>query len=128
LPTADAKLSFIDARDIAAVACEALIDPHHEGHAYTLTGAEALSHFAVAEKLSLAAGTTISYVPISEEAARVGLAAHAIPADRIERWADFFAKVRKGLCASVSGDLERVLQRPPILFDRYAKDFAQFWR
>jgi uncharacterized protein YbjT (DUF2867 family) len=128
LPAADAELSFIDVRDIAAVACDALTKPRHAGNAYTLTGAEALSHFAVAEKLTSASGTTVTYVPISAEAARAGLEARGVPSGYIERWADFFLKVRMGLCAPVSSDLEKILGRPAILFDRYAKDFAEVWR
>lgn len=128
LPAGDARLSFIDVRDIAAVACEALTDPRHAGNAYTLTGSEALSHFEVAAKIAKAAGKTVSYAPISEESARAGLAARGVPSELIERWTDFFRKVRKGLCAPVSKDVESVLGRPPILFDRYAKDYARAWR
>jgi len=128
LPAGDARLSFIDVRDIAAVACEALTDPRHAGKAYTLTGGESLSHFDVAEKISHASGKQIAYVPISEEAARAGLAARGVPSGYIERWADFFQKVRKGLGAPVSGDAERILGRPPFLFDRYTEDYARCWQ
>jgi uncharacterized protein YbjT (DUF2867 family) len=128
LPAADGRLSFIDVRDIAAVACEALIVPRLRGNAYTLTGAEALSHFDVAEKLSAASGTAISYVPISEEMARAGLTARNVPPGHIERWSGFFSKVRKGLCGPVSPDVEKILGRPSILFDRYAADFARTWQ
>jgi uncharacterized protein YbjT (DUF2867 family) len=128
LPAGNAKLSFIDLRDVAAVACEALTHPRHAGNAYTLTGAEALSHFEVVEKISKASAKTISYVPITEEAARAGLLARGVPSGYIERWADFFSKVRQGLCAPVSGDVESVLGRSPILFDRYAGDYADSWR
>jgi len=128
LPAGDARLSFIDVRDIAAIACEALTDLRHTGKAYTLTGGESLTHFDVAEKISRAAGARISYVPISEEAALAGLAARGVPSGYIERWADFFRKVRKGLCAPVSGDVEKVLGRPPILFDQYAEDYATSWQ
>jgi uncharacterized protein YbjT (DUF2867 family) len=128
LPAADGRLSFIDVRDIAAVACEALTVPGLRGNAYTLTGAEALSHFDVAEKLSAASGAAISYVPIGQEAARAGLAARNVPSGHIERWSDFFSKVRRGLCEPVSGDVEKILGRPPILFDRYAADFARSWQ
>ena len=38
LPAADAKLSFIDVRDIAAVGLAALTESRHAGNAYTLTG------------------------------------------------------------------------------------------
>ncbi len=128
LPAGDAKLSFVDVRDVAAAACAALTQPCHTGSAYTLTGAEALSHFEVVERISKVAGKRISYVPITEEAARTGLSARGVPSGRIERWADFFSKVRRGLCAPVSEDLESVLGRSPILFDQYAEDYAESWR
>ncbi len=128
LPAGDAKLSFIDLRDVAAVACAALTHPRHAGNAYTLTGAEALSHFEVVQKISKASGKTISYVPITEEAARAGLFARGVPSGYIERWADFFSKVRRGLCSPVRADVESVLGRSPILFDQYAGDYANSWR
>jgi uncharacterized protein YbjT (DUF2867 family) len=128
LPAGDAKLSFVDVRDVAAVACTALTHSRHTGNAYTLTGAEALSHFEVVERISKVAGKTISYVPITEEAAWTGLSARGVQSGYIERWADFFSKVRRGLCAPVSADIESVLGRSPILFDRYAEDYADFWR
>jgi uncharacterized protein YbjT (DUF2867 family) len=128
LPAGDAKISFIDARDVAAVACAALTHPRHAGNAYTLTGAEALTHFEVVEKISKAAGKTISYAPITEEAARTGLYARGVPSGYIERWADFFSKVRRGLGSPISGDLESVLGRSPVLFDRYVEDYADSWR
>jgi len=127
LPAAEAKLSFIDVRDIAAVGFAALTERGHAGKAYTLTGGEALSHAEVVEKLSRVAGRPISYVPISEEVARAALAAAGTPPDHIERWTDFFRKVREGLCAPVSRDVDSILGRPPITFDRYATDHASFW-
>src|SRR5919199_1847951 len=49
-PAGDAKVSFVDVRDIASVAVHALIDDgqqqqqQHKGKAYTITGGEALSY------------------------------------------------------------------------------------
>lgn len=128
LPSADAKLSFIDTRDIAAVACKILCNPGYENKALTLTGAEALSHFEVVEKISKVAGRTITYAPISEESARAGLEARGIPTGLIERWTDFFRKVRTGLGAVISPDVETVLGRSPILFDQYIVDHASSWK
>lgn len=128
LPAADAALSFIDVRDIAAVAYAALTDKTHEGKAYTLTGGEALSHFQVAEKLSRVSGKKITYVPISEEAARSGLARNGFPPDLIERWTDFYRKIRQGLCSSISSDVDRILDHPAITFDKYAADYAETWQ
>jgi len=128
LPAADAKISFIDVRDIAAAAFAVLGDKRHLNKAYTLTGGEALSYFQVAGKLSAASGRKISYVPIEEEAARAGLAKASVPAALIDRWTDFYRKVRLGLCSPVTGDLPLILGRPPILFDRYAADYANSWK
>lgn len=127
LPAADAKVSFVDTRDIAAVAFAALTEPAHGGKAYTLTAREALSYFQVAEKLSRVSGRVISYVPLSEEFARAGLAQRGVAADLIERWIDFYRKVRRGLCSTVSTDVEYVIGRSPIAFDQYAIDYAVSW-
>lgn len=48
----DAATSFIDARDIAAVAAVALTDDGHDGRGYTLTGPGALTHHDAAALLS----------------------------------------------------------------------------
>jgi uncharacterized protein YbjT (DUF2867 family) len=128
LPAADAGISFIDVRDIAAVGLKALTETHHDGKAYTLTGGESLSHFQAVEKLSSVAGKKISYIPISEEVARQTLEKGRVPDDIIERWADFYRKVRQGLCSPISADVESVLGRPPILFHQYADDYAASWR
>jgi len=128
LPAADAGISFVDIRDVAAVGFAALTEAHHAGKAYTLTGMESLAVFQVIEKLSHVSGKNISYIPISENIARELLVKKGIPADLIERWTDFYRKVRKGLCSSISTDIESVLGRSPILFDQYANDYAAAWR
>jgi uncharacterized protein YbjT (DUF2867 family) len=128
LPAADATISFIDVRDIAAVGFAALTEPHHAGNAYTLTGKEALSHFQVAEHLSRVAGKKVAYIPISEDIARAALQKGGVPSELIERWTDFYRKVRQGLCSPVSTDIESLLGRPPILFDQYANDYAASWQ
>jgi uncharacterized protein YbjT (DUF2867 family) len=128
LPAADAKLSFIDVRDIAAVALEALTGSRHLEKAYTLTGGGALDHFEAVRLISHVAGRTISYVPISEEAAISGLAKSGVNEGHIRRWAEFFEKVRQGRCAPVTRDVENILGRPPISFSQYAQDHADVWK
>jgi uncharacterized protein YbjT (DUF2867 family) len=128
LPAADARLSFIDIRDIAAVGFVVLTNECHSGKAYTLTGKEALSHFDVAEKLSKASGRKITYVPVSEEMACSGLAKNGVPPELIDRWADFYKKIRLGFCSPVSANIDALLGRTPISFDQYAGDYAEAWK
>src|SRR5215216_1883836 len=78
-PVGDARASFIDARDIAAVAARALTEEGHEEQTYTLTGPEALSYHDVAAKLSEAAGRSVTYVPISSEQFRAGALGAGLP-------------------------------------------------
>src|SRR5438445_6114351 len=56
LPWGNGKASFVDTRDIAAVAAEALTSDGHEGKTYTLTGPAALGIAEVASILSGMAG------------------------------------------------------------------------
>ncbi len=127
LPASDAKISFIDIRDIAAVALAAFTDPRLWGSALTLTGGEALDHFEVVEILSRIAGKKISYIPLSEEAACTALGKAGVETELIERWRNFYRLVRHGLCEPVTGQVESVLGRPAITFDQYARDYAASW-
>jgi uncharacterized protein YbjT (DUF2867 family) len=76
MPGGDAKVSFVDVRDIASVAARVLLMKHDNsgrrdiGEAYNITGPEALSYYQVAEIPSEATGKKISYVNISEADAR----------------------------------------------------------
>lgn len=77
----DARIAFIDTRDIAAVAIAALTEAGHEGRAYDLSGPEALSYHDVATKLSKAAGLEFRYEPVSDaELVRLLVAAGSSPA------------------------------------------------
>jgi len=128
LPAAEAKVSFIDLRDIAAVGFKVLTESHHAGKAYTLTGKEPLSYSQAVEKISRVAGKQISYIPISEDIARASLSKGGVPTELIERWTDFYRKVRQGDCSPVSAAVEILLGRSPILFDQYVKDYEASWR
>jgi uncharacterized protein YbjT (DUF2867 family) len=50
-PLADSRSSFVDIRDIAAVAVEALTKSGHENRAYNITGPDAVSNYDIANIL-----------------------------------------------------------------------------
>lgn len=73
LPAGEGKVSFVDVRDIAAVAVQALSGNEeglHSGKAYTITVPEAISYGDAAGILSEYIGRNISYVSIAEDDAR----------------------------------------------------------
>lgn len=123
----DARISFIDARDIAAVAAVALCESGHEGKAYTLTGPESLDHTDVARHLSDASGIEIRYVPLGEEEARAMLGHAGFSHDRIERVIRFYRLVRSGAATATSPDVPGVLGRPARTFAGFARDHAAAW-
>src|SRR5919197_4999292 len=78
-PVGDASASFIDVRDIAAVAARALVEEGDGGKTYLLTGPEALSYHEVAAKLSETTGREVAYVPITPAQFRAGALAAGLP-------------------------------------------------
>jgi uncharacterized protein YbjT (DUF2867 family) len=128
IPAGEARISYIDAGDIAEVAVASLTEPGHAGRAYTLTGPESLDHETLAALVSAAAEIPVRYEPADEEEARAALDAAGYSPERAERLIGFYRLVRAGFCAPVSGDVERVLGRPATPFSRFAERHAAAWR
>ncbi|HEU4537009.1 MAG TPA: NAD(P)H-binding protein, partial [Polyangiaceae bacterium] len=128
VPAADARLSFLDARDVGEVGARVLLSGAHDGRAYALTGAVAVDHGAVAAALSSASGAEVRYVPIDEAAARRELGEAGLPPPWVERVITFYRLVRAGRAAAVTGDVEAVLGRPPIDLATFARDHAGVFR
>jgi uncharacterized protein YbjT (DUF2867 family) len=123
-PVGDARASFIDTRDIAAVAARTLTEEGHEGQTYVLTGPEALSYHEVAAKLSEATGRTIKYVPIMPEQFREGALGAGLPewlVSALERLNEIFAS---GHAAELNDNVRRVGKKEPTTFDQFARDYA----
>lgn len=127
LPVGDAKASFIDTRDIGAVAARLLAEPGFDREAIDLTGPAALSVADAVAELSNAAGVTIGYEAITPEAMRAALLGAGLPA----AYADFLVLIMgflaAGYNAAVTDVVRRVLGRDPIAFARYAQDHRAAW-
>jgi uncharacterized protein YbjT (DUF2867 family) len=123
LPTGEGKTGFIDARDIGAVAAEALTRGDLAGQGLTLTGGEALSYAEVTAILTQALGRTVKHVDVSAEDYKVHLLAAGVPG----HYADFlnvlYGFVKAGYTGTVTGEVQRVLGRAPIKLTQYAQDY-----
>lgn len=127
VPVGDGLISFVDARDVADVAAAALLDDRTGDPAFDLTGPAAVSHGDLATAIGRAVGRAIRYRPLSDDEARVELAAAGMPSHAIEARLGFLALARRGLFASVSTDVERVLGRPPRGLASFAADHVLSW-
>ncbi|MGG2065692.1 SDR family oxidoreductase [Bacillus sp. S14(2024)] len=72
----DIACNFIDCRDIADVAAEALTNSKVTGKVYTLTGSKVFSYPQIASKLSVLLGRSIRYVNMDSQVLRRNLIEH----------------------------------------------------
>jgi uncharacterized protein YbjT (DUF2867 family) len=67
----DARTSYLDVRDIAAVVARLLASPgEHAGKTYELNGPEAVTYTELAERIGRVSHRPVKYVDMSEEAQR----------------------------------------------------------
>lgn len=123
-PTADARVSHIDARDIARVAAIALTSRAHEGKAYSLSGPVALSYADIAQTLSRVLGRSVTYVPVPDDGARAGMIAGGIPEPYADALIDLNRAYRLGAAAQVTTAVRDVTGRDPVTFEQFVRDHA----
>jgi uncharacterized protein YbjT (DUF2867 family) len=123
IPSGGAALSWVDARDIAAVAVEALTAPTHDGATYTISGPAALGVAEVAELLSAALPRPVR-------------ALDPRPADVVAGFSPWLAEVvgdvyertRAGAFGEVTDDVSRVTGRPARSIAAFIAEHAAAWR
>ncbi len=124
LPWGDGTASFVDTRDIASVAAEALTSDGHEGKIYTLTGPATLGIAEVAQILSEVTGREFKYVDVPEAAARDGMLQAGVPQWQIELIMELHAVNKQNRWSVVTSDIEKVMGAPPTDFTEFARDHA----
>jgi uncharacterized protein YbjT (DUF2867 family) len=127
LPVGSARTSFIDTRDIGAIAALALTQPGHENRAYDLTGGEALDYFQVAEIFTRVLGRKITYKNPSTLAfflrqSRI----HPLPFALVTTW--LYRNTRRGMAETVTGEVKRLTGRDPLTLRQYVEDYRDYWR
>lgn len=127
VPVGSARTSFIDVRDIGAVAALTLAQEGHTGRNYDLTGAEALDYWQVANILSETLGREIKYrnpgpLPFLLEMLWRGASF---------RYAlvvlGLYTSTRFGMADRVTDDVKRLTGRDPISFRQYTEDYKEAW-
>ena len=137
VPAGDGKVSFVDVRDIAAVAVQALVTTttndggggdKHKGKAYDITGGEALSYGQAAEIISNEVEKKVSYVNVSDEDARKGMKDIGMDEWTVNSMIELFEITRAGYVSTISPVVEQVTGNKPISFSQFVKDYAEAFR
>lgn len=127
-PAGDTRISFVDVRDIAAVAAQALTSEGHAGKAYELSGPQALSYREVAGIFTRVLGREVSYVALTDEHARAGMLDAGMPDFYADAMIGLNRAYRDGIAKQVTPDVEDVTGRPPVSFEQFVRDYAHSFR
>ncbi|MCX2738611.1 SDR family oxidoreductase [Pontibacter anaerobius] len=120
--TGDGKVSYVDARDIAAVGVEALMSDEHVGKSYDITGSEALSNYEVAKLMSEVTGKQVDYMDVPDAAAKKGMTDHGIPDWMADAMIEVYSLYRSGKGAETTDTVERVTGRKPHTMRQFLED------
>ena len=124
LPVGATRVSFIDVRDIAAVAVKALTEPSREGQIYELTGAESLTYREVAERLSAATGRQFTFRDMSDDEYHAEMLRQGREPWDADMVVELYRRIRAQGTRKITDTVERLLGRPPIGLEAFARDHA----
>jgi uncharacterized protein YbjT (DUF2867 family) len=128
LPFGQGAVSWIDGRDVAAVAVAALLGHGHEGKAYTLTGGEALTVEQVAAQIAEASGRTVRFVDVPEEAARSAMLGMQLPEWMVNAMMELHGIDKAGYAAAVTPTVQEITGSAPRTFQDFARENAAAWQ
>jgi uncharacterized protein YbjT (DUF2867 family) len=128
VPAGDGATSFVDARDVGAVAATVLAEPGHRDVAYDLTGSAALTYREVAAVFSEVLGRRVTYANPSILGYVARMRSRGHPLGYVLLTVGIYTTARLGLADRVTDDVERLLGRPPRRIDDYVTDYAAEFR
>jgi uncharacterized protein YbjT (DUF2867 family) len=130
IPAGNGRTSFIDVRDIAAVAVKILTEPKAErlnNRAYDLTGATALTYAEVATIFTTVLSRQIQYTNPSIPIFIWQMLRQEFSLQFVLVMVGIYTTARFGLADLVTSDVQQLLGRPPISMQQYIKDYRQCW-
>lgn len=118
-------VAWIDARDIADVAAEALTGAGHEGKTYGLTGPEALVGTDIAAILSDVTGRSVSCTPLSAEESKTTMIADGMQDEVAAAMVELASIAPKGYLAGIETTVNDVLGRPARRFREFVTEHRE---
>lgn len=127
-PLGTGAVSYIDARDIGAVAAAVLTEESHYGKAYDLTGPEAVTMTEVAKAIGEATGREVRYVDVPEEAATKGMLDMHMPKWMVDAMMELNGICKAGYASGISPLVKQLTGKAPHTIAEFARDHAAAWR
>lgn len=129
LAQGEGRISYVDARDVAAVADRVLRDPwRHHKRSLDLSGPRAISCAEAVSLISNVARRRISYIPITEEAARKAFQKEGASLWQQENILSLHRAARDQAIAGVNTQVQEILGREPLAFEEFCEDMRELWQ
>jgi uncharacterized protein YbjT (DUF2867 family) len=112
-PGGDGRVAPVSRADVADVVTALLTGASDVAGVHELTGGEALTLDAWAERLSALSGKRIAYRDETLEEARAARAAYDAPAWQVEAWISTYTAIAAGEADLVTDAVERLAGHPP---------------
>lgn len=128
LAMGDARISFVDVRDVGRATAKTLTSTGHAGKTYELNGPEALNYAAVAENISKASGQKVSFLDISVETQKKAMLDMGMPKWQVTALLDLQAYYTGGQGAEVDELLAGLLGSKPATMDQFLAENADQFR
>lgn len=116
LPSGGVPEPIVDLDDVAAVAARLLTDDGAAGEVYELSGPTALTYAEAVAMIAAATGRPIRFDELDPDEYVGELRSAGLDEAWVSELSGLFAILREGQFAAPSGDVERVLGRPPRTF------------
>src|SRR2546421_3859935 len=124
----NAKTSYIDVRDVAAVAAKTLTTDGHAGKIYELNGPEAITQDDLAKRIAAKSGREGKHVNISREAHQKAMFDLGMPAWQGTALIELQDYYVSGRAAAVDGVVEKVLGKPARTMDAFLTEYVNEFR
>lgn len=129
LPQGYGRTSYLDARDVASVAAQILVEPEkHKYNEYDVTGDAALTNNEVADILSAVTAKRIRYVPIEDSVAVNKMKKMGMSEWTIEMTMSSHKYVRDGRAATIAKTVKEITGAFPLSMEQFACENAHIWK
>lgn len=128
IPAENSKVSFVDVRDVADVAVQALLNENLKNSTFNLTGKQAINLHVIAHLFSEALNKEINYKNISEEVFEKLLQNANWAKGTIVGTLQLCKHIKDGKIDFTTNDVQKVLEREPITFQQFIKDYLNIWK
>jgi uncharacterized protein YbjT (DUF2867 family) len=121
-PGGKGKVSPVDPRDVAAVACAVLTQPGHAGQIYPLTGPEVLTIGEMVQTIGRVLGKRLRYVSVPSIMAAIWMRKSGLPGYVVKALVETLGALRRNEYAYVTDAVERVVGCPPRSFETWCRE------